>query len=210
MVETRVATFYTADLHLGHVNIISFCSRPFASVGEMNEAIIDNWNACVSKYDRVYILGDLVLGKLDETLPLVELLNGTKFLVPGNHDRVFPQQQGRKPPRAEMFALYESVGLTLLPPQVTDLNGWTLCHFPDIEDELHATRDAQAQRPDRWAAWRPRTPRGGEILVHGHVHTAWKVRGNRVNVGVDMWDFYPVHENQIRAVIQAPLLNASA
>ncbi|MDR1185390.1 MAG: metallophosphoesterase, partial [Coriobacteriales bacterium] len=33
-------TFYTSDLHLGHTNIIRFCTRPYADVGEMDRALI--------------------------------------------------------------------------------------------------------------------------------------------------------------------------
>jgi hypothetical protein len=33
-------TFFTADTHFNHANIISFCQRPFAAVAEMNEALI--------------------------------------------------------------------------------------------------------------------------------------------------------------------------
>lgn len=41
--------FYISDLHLGHDNIIRFDNRPFGSVEEMTEEIIDNWNSVVSK-----------------------------------------------------------------------------------------------------------------------------------------------------------------
>ena len=34
--------WYTADLHLGHEGILRFCNRPFASVGEMDAALIAN------------------------------------------------------------------------------------------------------------------------------------------------------------------------
>ena len=32
--------FFTADLHLGHANIIKHCERPFSSVEEMDERLI--------------------------------------------------------------------------------------------------------------------------------------------------------------------------
>ena len=32
--------FFTADLHLGHKNILEYCNRPFANVKEMDEALI--------------------------------------------------------------------------------------------------------------------------------------------------------------------------
>ena len=46
--------FYTADLHLGHENVIKFCGRPFLNVEEMNETLIKNWNGAVGENDTVY------------------------------------------------------------------------------------------------------------------------------------------------------------
>ena len=46
--------FYTADLHLSHEAIIRYCGRPFETVEEMNETIVNNWNAVVSKKEEVF------------------------------------------------------------------------------------------------------------------------------------------------------------
>ncbi|WP_395092280.1 hypothetical protein [Armatimonas sp.] len=51
--------WFTSDHHFGHDNIRSHCQRPFDSTEEMNEAMIDRWNACVAPGDTVYHLGDL-------------------------------------------------------------------------------------------------------------------------------------------------------
>jgi calcineurin-like phosphoesterase family protein len=40
-------TFFTSDQHLGHRNIIRLCSRPFASIEEMDETLISRW--CINK-----------------------------------------------------------------------------------------------------------------------------------------------------------------
>ncbi len=79
--------FFTADLHLGHRNIIGYTDRPFADVDEMNHALIDNWNDMVRADDEVVVLGDFALGRINETLPLARRLNGRKVLLAGNHDR---------------------------------------------------------------------------------------------------------------------------
>lgn len=83
--------FLIADLHLGHSNILTRLQdecgkpqRPFASVEEMNETLISNWNAVVTPQDKVYVLGDVVFGR--KNLPMLNRLNGTKSLVRGNHD----------------------------------------------------------------------------------------------------------------------------
>jgi len=36
-----MATWFTADLHLGHRNIIDYCDPPFADVEAMNRALSD-------------------------------------------------------------------------------------------------------------------------------------------------------------------------
>lgn len=79
--------FFTADLHLGHENIIKFENRPFDSIIEMNETLINNFNEVVKQNDIVYILGDLTYRiKKQEADELIARLNGKKVLVLGNHD----------------------------------------------------------------------------------------------------------------------------
>ena len=51
--------FFIADTHFGHANVIKFCARPFASVEEMDETLIENWNAKVKGCDTVFVLGDM-------------------------------------------------------------------------------------------------------------------------------------------------------
>jgi calcineurin-like phosphoesterase family protein len=36
-------------------------------------------------------------------------------------------------------------------------------------------------------------------LVHGHVHGSWQVSGRQVNVGVDVWDWRPITDDQVLA-----------
>ena len=38
---------------------------------------------------------------------------------------------------------------------------------------------------------------GIDMVFVGHVHEKWKFQHNMVNVGVDVWDFYPVDAKQI-------------
>jgi len=54
-----MTTWFTADLHFGHLNIISYAARPFADVDEMNAALRDRWNDCVADDDEVWVLGEV-------------------------------------------------------------------------------------------------------------------------------------------------------
>lgn len=58
--------------------------RPFTSTEEMDETMVERWNAVVRPQDTVYHLGDVVINK--KSLHHVKRLNGKKRLVRGNHD----------------------------------------------------------------------------------------------------------------------------
>lgn len=77
---------YIADQHFGHNNIIRFDSRNFDNVQQMEESLISNWNSVVANNDTTYILGDFCWDKEDEWKRILNLLNGNKVLIRGNHD----------------------------------------------------------------------------------------------------------------------------
>jgi calcineurin-like phosphoesterase family protein len=58
----------TSDLHLGHENIIRYCGRPYLSVPQMNDDLVRRWNEVVAPGDDVIVVGDLAMGRLDESL----------------------------------------------------------------------------------------------------------------------------------------------
>lgn len=182
-----MARFHTSDTHMGHARIAEFVGRPWLGqpIEAMNEALIAAWNAVVSPADEVIHYGDLALGVLTDSLAAVARLNGRKFLIPGNHDRVF----SGNPQRDRFRAAYEDAGFTILPEQIDltlrdEVTGETIpalgCHFPYLGDS-HDT--------DRYATLRPLD--AGLPLVHGHVHEKWLVAtslvsgARMVNVGVD-------------------------
>jgi len=77
-------TFFTSDTHFGHHSIIEHCSRPFASLEEMDEAMIAKWNERVQPRDEVWHLGDFAWR---DHLRYKSRLNGKIHWVLGNHDR---------------------------------------------------------------------------------------------------------------------------
>ena len=82
--ERRI--LFTADTHFGHRNIIRYCNRPFYSVEEMDETLINNWNKVVDKEDVVFHLGDFAVGGATSWSNLLQRLNGKVYLIMGNHD----------------------------------------------------------------------------------------------------------------------------
>lgn len=78
--------FITSDHHFGHRNIIRYCARPFGSVEEMNEELINRWNEVVGPTDIVIHLGDFSFGDERRVHEVKSRLNGTVILIVGNHD----------------------------------------------------------------------------------------------------------------------------
>lgn len=184
--------WFTADLHLGHENIIGYSGRPFTTLHEMDRALVDAWNERVGDDETIVVVGDLALGWLRHSLATAAKLRGRKFLVPGNHDKCWSGKA-----KGSMAAgMYEAAGFRVLPSQVRlTIAGQavTVCHFPyAVPTPDHV---------DRFAAHRPAN--SGGWLLHGHVHTAWKVRGRQINVGVDVWDQAPVPVQTIEALIRS-------
>jgi calcineurin-like phosphoesterase family protein len=79
--------FYISDLHLFHPAILSKCKRPFNSIDEMHNSIMENWKRKVKKNDIVYILGDVGMYHQKEIADFLNSLPGKKVLITGNHDK---------------------------------------------------------------------------------------------------------------------------
>jgi calcineurin-like phosphoesterase family protein len=81
-----MATFFTSDTHFGHGNIIKLCARPYGSPGEMDAAMVANWNATVRPDDDIWHLGDFSYKAARAPSDYLKRLNGKKHLIWGNHD----------------------------------------------------------------------------------------------------------------------------
>ncbi|AGS81151.1 hypothetical protein [Caulobacter phage Cr30] len=83
--------FFASDLHLCHTNIVKFTDResgerirPYESLEEHDEILIQNWNKTVRSFDTVYVQGDICINK--KGIEKVSRLHGRKILLFGNHD----------------------------------------------------------------------------------------------------------------------------
>ena len=112
--------YFISDCHFGHCNVIGMCNRPFATIDEMNEALITNWNERVRGNDHVYILGDLFF-RCQDPESILRRLKGKKHLIIGNHDGSWME-------RVELPAYFQSVDDFLTMTDGT--RGITLCHYP--------------------------------------------------------------------------------
>ena len=115
--------YYISDPHFDYVPILEQAQRPFSSISEMNETLIDNWNRTVSDSDTVYLLGDLCGHGLPIPEDHLSRLKGKKHLIRGNHDT------GLDNPWL-LFQYFETVTDFL---EIED-NGVhvVLCHYPIV------------------------------------------------------------------------------
>lgn len=162
--------YYTADLHLGHANVIRHCDRPFTSADEMDATLIQNWNAKVHKNDTVYIVGDFLFRAKKPAEDYLAELKGKKHLIIGNHDKYWMK-------KVDLAKWFESVSPMLF---VSDSgHSATLCHYPMM-------------------SW-PGMSRNGH-MIYGHIHNNvgadyWPLIAARdlmLNAGVDINGFSPV------------------
>lgn len=118
---------FTSDTHLDHGNIIKYCNRPFGSAKEMTEALTDYWNETASPNDEIYHMGDFAFVRDQDKLDaLVKKLNGTIYLILGNHDN------RQLCERAFNGRVYSSYSLRLEGTKVV------MCHFPyAVWDQRH-------------------------------------------------------------------------
>ena len=79
--------YFTADLHLGHENIIRHCGRPFANAAEMDAVVLAAINAVVQPGDTLWILGDFAFRGRDPRHYRDRIACRDVRLLLGNHDR---------------------------------------------------------------------------------------------------------------------------
>lgn len=77
--------WWSADLHFGHDNVLMHTNRPWKTVREMDDALIENWNKTVKKGDTVYVIGDFAF---QNHAVYCKLLNGSVILFKGSHDEM--------------------------------------------------------------------------------------------------------------------------
>lgn len=185
--------FFTSDLHLGHANIIRHCDRPFESVDEMDEVILQRWNAKVKPNDTVYILGDLMFRNKRPPEEYLAQMPGKKHFIVGNHDKAWMK-------KADLGQWFESVDMMLFTSD--GQRKLTMCHYPMMSWPF--------SNHEGW-------------MIYGHIHENtdmdyWPLieRYDRMlNAGVDINGFAPVtfeemlenniaHKKKARGAINTP------
>jgi calcineurin-like phosphoesterase family protein len=138
----------------------------------MRQELVTRFNSRVGPEDTTFHLGDFTMlgaGNLGKVEKIIPKLNGEHHLILGNHDRMKP------------FQYIEALGFTSVHTSLKLGYKWAklvLNHDPAV----YALLDKD------------------EILLHGHIHELYKdllPEKKVINVGVDVWDFYPVSAEEI-------------
>lgn len=124
--------YLAADLHIGHKNC-AIKYRPFKSLEEHDNLIIENWNKTVNKNDTVYLLGDLSLHSKD--VSFMSKLLGRITVVGGNHEN---------PSSARELLKYVNNFAALI-----DYKGFWLTHFPIHPMHLRGRRNIHGHLHDQ-------------------------------------------------------------
>ena len=169
--------WFTADFHFGHPAALGWGlpSRSFASVEEMDAAIIAAANERVAATDLLYVLGDFaVCHDAEYVSHCFHALRGRKVLVIGNHD---VDKKGRLKP-----------SLASLP--------WDCPPVAAMETHAEGERVWLSHYAHRvWPA-----SHHGAYHLYGHSHGKLPASGRSRDVGIDCDDigFRPASFSQLK------------
>ena len=177
--------FFTSDTHFFHENVINFCNRPFESNEQQTIELIKRWNEVVPKDGIVFHSGDLAwTGDIGRILSLVKSLNGTIYLISGNHDY---QNKLDREVIKNIFRSYNGDFMDIANLLVVKDNNqqMTICHYPMLYWPNNA------------------------IMLHGHVHSGPKSTARdivpfhpmRYDIGVDNNNYYPISYKNLMNII---------
>ncbi|MDH5569062.1 MAG: 2'-5' RNA ligase family protein [Nitrosopumilus sp.] len=85
---TNQKVHFISDTHFDHRNILRYCNRPFNSIRQMNQTLVENWCNSVRKNEKVFFLGDMSYGKDRRPIDYwLGKLTGKISYIRGNHDK---------------------------------------------------------------------------------------------------------------------------
>ena len=178
--------FITSDIHLSHSNIVLHCKRfpwilpnpnfdpskpkhiknnypQLVDIESHDNDMIQNWNSIVGKNDEVWILGDFAWKRHSH---FIMKLNGTKYLIRGNHDKMdltSYQLFAKKGDAHYQYSYYTEIyGKRVMLSHCPYETWFSSCH--------------------------------GSWNLHGHCHGRLPEKPEylRFDVGVDVWGYYPI------------------
>ena len=161
--------WFTADQEFEHGNILRYANRPFNSLNHMNTELVNRWNEVVAKEDTVYILGDFAY-KNEQFW--AKQLNGEKFLIPGNHDKL--RKQGK-------------IGELIVLPPIFEIRKALLDEYGNPRTIVLCHYSLRSWNKSHY----------GSYCLFGHHHNKLEPYGLSFDCGVDTNNFYPYSLNDV-------------
>lgn len=178
--------YYIADTHLRDQRIFDKCARPFNSLEEMEETLVQNWNKKVKDDDTVYVLGDIGKDDDKDVVNIFKLLKGEKHLIIGNHDHEVLDDIKS----SNVFRTVSFIEVIMDKDRKV-----CICHYP-IMDWMEFNRQG--------------------MFVFGHVHNKTQKNGDAYreikeyymnkpayNCGVDITGFQPMTLDELKELKEA-------
>lgn len=167
-----MTTFFTAETHFNDPEVITYEHlgkriRPWDTVEEQNQIIIDNWNSRVQPEDTVYHMGDVYDTNTANSAELIDKLNGRKILIRGDKDM---------DPVEKYLEHFDQVHN---PPYVVEINGsrYVLSHFYISKDQLDQLDCS--------------------VNIHSHLHADSLPDPRYFSVSLERTDFYPLSSEEL-------------
>lgn len=170
-------TWFISDTHFGHANILEYEkeARPFDTLEEMHEVMIERWNHMVNPKDTVYHLGDFAFGL--RNIHIAAQLCGKKKLILGNHDTYASAEYLRYFDKLYGVIFWERCVLSHMPVHPNGLGSrWLL----NVHGHLHSKKVTDAVDPE------------------GEVYPDWRIENkNYFNVSCEQNNLTPIHRDEI-------------
>lgn len=166
--------FFTSDTHFGHANIIRYSNRPFSSVEEMDETLIENINKMIKPNDILYHLGDFSFKRGDFIYDYMDKIRCNNiYYIYGNHDKEI-----RKNRDLQLRFIWAKDFAEI------NVNGQeiTLCHY--------AMRVWNKSHHGTWH-------------LYGHSHGSLPDNNNSLSfdIGVDCHNYKPLHFDEVAVIM---------
>lgn len=164
--------FWTSDLHFQHTNVIKYANRPFKTIERMDQVLIHNINQRATVQDTLVSLGDFMFYGKDRGV--VNTKNKPSFYINQINPQVF-NIKGNHDRNNKVDSIADIIITQVGPFQVS------ASHRPSMENPTN------------------------KLPIHlcGHVHQLWKSYYDKenhilnINVGVDVWNYNPVTDQEL-------------
>lgn len=168
--------WFIADLHLRHTNILRHQKNRIIGMNLKDDSdieghdkyIIDMWHSLVKRRDHVYVLGDFILSKSDDSMKLLHELKKygchIHFIV-GNHDKS----------TKNMTNMFDSIDL------IKDVT-FKKDAFTFLEEDFHCIMCHYPMK-----SWSGKSHGSCNLYGHVHANSLWIDEGDDLcmNVGLD-------------------------